>query len=134
MKKKSILIILLFAIQGTVFSQWQQLNGPRGSYIRSIIFYNQTLYAASGGGVLVSDDQGTSWMFRNNGLMSCDTKSLIKLGDYIFVATDENVFRTNDNGMSWEPAGTELDGKYIKNLIESNGVLFAATYLRGIYS
>ena len=132
--KKSLLTTLFFVMAGTVFGQWQQLNGPSGGYIRSIIFDGQTLYAASSGGVLVSGDQGSSWTFRNNGLLSSDTKSFTQLGDYVFVSTDENVFRTNDNGMTWEPAGTELEGKYIKNLTEINNVLFAATYLRGIYA
>ena len=44
------------------------------------------------------------------------------------------MFRTNDVGITWESSGTELEGKYIKNLTECNNVLFAATYLRGIYS
>ncbi len=131
---KAVLTIFCFVSTISVFGQWQQLNGPAGGYIRSIIFDGHTLYAASGGGVLASDNQGGSWSFRNAGLKSCDTKSFTKLGDYVFVSTDENVFRTNDFGITWEPAGTELDGKYIKNLTECNNVLFAATYLRGIYS
>ena len=72
---KTILTILFFFSTAVVVSQWQQLNGPSGSYIRSIVFDGQTLFAASGGGVLVSNDQGNSWSFRNEGLISCDTKS-----------------------------------------------------------
>jgi len=93
----------------------QQTSGPTGGYVRSIIFDGFTTYAATGGGVLASDDNGNSWSFRNNGLESCDTKSFAKLGEYIFVSTDENVFRTNDHGMTWEAAGEEMNGKYTKS-------------------
>ena len=131
--KLIIFLTTFIVISIPIFGQWQQLDGPPGGYVRSIISDADTLYAATGGGVLVSDNQGNSWSFRNTGLKSYDTKSLAKLGNYVFVSTDENVFRTNNLGMSWEPAGEELDGKYIKNLIVCNDVLFAATYLRGIY-
>ena len=114
-------------------TQWQQTSGPTGGYVRSIIFDGFTTYAATGGGVLASDDNGNSWSSRNNGLESCDTKSFAKLGEYIFVSTDENVFRTNDHGMTWEAAGEEMNGKYTKSLVVCNDVLFAGTYLRGIY-
>ena len=120
---KPLLITFFFFFGGTAFAQWQQLNGPLGGYVRSILYDGNTVFAATGGGVLVCDNQGSSWSFRNKGLISCDTKSLTKLGDYVFVSTDENVFRTNDNGVTWEPTGTELEGKYIKHLIESNKVL-----------
>ncbi len=35
--------------------------------------------------------------------------------------------------MSWKKSGVELEGVYVKNLTVCNNVLFAATYLRGIY-
>jgi hypothetical protein len=131
--QKPLLTFLFFTVTSIAFSQWEELNGPAGGYVRSIIFDGYTIYAATGGGVLASDNQGNSWSFRNSGMVSCDTKSLAEAGGCVFVSTDENVFRTIDHGMSWEPAGEELNGKYVKNIISCNGVLFAATYLRGIY-
>ena len=82
---------LAVPLNNTHFPIRQQLNGPSGAYIRSILFDGQTIYAASGGGVLASDDQGSTWSLCNEGLKSCDTKSFTQLGDYVFVSTDENV-------------------------------------------
>ena len=131
---KAALAVLFLILNCPVFGQWQQLYGPKGGYIRSLLYHNNHVYAAGGVGVLVSEDQGLSWEKRNNGLLSTDAKSLVHLDDYIFVSTDDNVFRTNNNGMFWEIAGRELEGVYVKNLIAVDDVLFAATYLKGIYA
>ena len=98
---QKLIFVLFFAfLASNVFGQWQQLNGPEGGYIRGIISDGSNIYAASGGGVLVSDNDGSSWEFRNEGLKSCDTKSFTKLGNYVFVSTDENVFRTSNAGQT----------------------------------
>jgi len=55
MKKLSFFIIFLFNIT-LIFAQWESLNGPAGGYIRSIAYNGEVLYAATGGGVLASDD------------------------------------------------------------------------------
>ena len=133
MNNKTIYICTILFITLPVFAQWQQTSGPQGGYVRSIIYDGSNVLAATGGGVLFSDDGGNSWVFRNNGLTSCDTKSLAQLGEYVYVSTDENVFRTSDAGLTWESAGEELQGFYIKNLVVANDMIFAATYLRGIY-
>lgn len=104
---KTILsIIALTILVNPLFAQWEQLNGPPGGKIRSILYDGDMVYACCRGGVLVSTDQGNTWELRNNGLSSCDTKSLIHLDDYIFLSTDENVFRSHDQSLSWEPAGS----------------------------
>ena len=114
-------------------AQWEETSGPMGGYVRSIAWDGECVYAATGGGVLVSENEGLSWEFRNAGLSSCDTKSLVLLGDYIFVSGDENVFRSSDQGMNWEAAGSEMAGKYTKTLVVCNDVIFAGTYLYEIY-
>ena len=116
-----------------IFAQWEQLEVPLGGQIRSIYSDEDLVYTASSGGVLVKNSQENIWSLRNEGLESCDTKSLAKLGDYMFVSTDENVFRSNNQGLNWEKCGSELEGIYVKNLITINNVIFAATYLKGIY-
>lgn len=131
--QKPIFTLLFIMLSIIVFGQWQPVNGPSGGYVRSFLYDGSALYAATGGGVLVSDDEGESWSFQNANLSSCDTKSITRLSNYIFVSTDENVFRSNDQGATWQASGTELEGKYVKYITSSNGQLFAATYLRGIY-
>jgi hypothetical protein len=104
---RKTILIFLFCNLIIVFAgaQWQSIISPPGGFIRNFISDNNLIYAATASGVLVSENSGASWSFRNNGLKSCDTKSFARAGGYIFVSTDENVFRTNNQGLDWEPAG-----------------------------
>ena len=92
-----------------IFAEWQQLGGPPGGQIRSILYDGEFVYAGGSGGVLVSNNQGELWSLRNEGLESGDTKSIVQLGEYIFVATDDNIYRTNNQGLLWEHKGNDLD-------------------------
>ena len=51
-----------------VFAEWQQLGGPPGGQIRSILYDGEFVYAGGSGGVLVSNNQGELWSLRNEGL------------------------------------------------------------------
>lgn len=133
MKKNPLLFLFafMFLFNGAK-AQWQSMGGPPGRYIRSILCTDSLYYAATGGGVLVSSDQGLNWEFRNNGLTSCDTKCLVTYNDTVFLATDENVFRTTDGGLHWTP-DPYLHNHYIKHLLVHNGSLLASTYVQGVY-
>jgi len=115
-----------------VQAQWQSINGPQGRYVRSILCTDSLYYAATGGGVLVSSDQGLNWEFRNNGLTSCDTKCLVTYNDTVFLTTDENIFRTIDGGLHWTP-DPYLHNHYIKHILVHHGSLIASTYVQGVY-
>ena len=133
MKNKALL--LLFALSllfNGAKAQWQSMNGPQGRYVRSILCTDSIYYAATGGGVLVSSDQGLNWAFRNNGLTSCDTKYLVTYNDTVFLATDENIFRTTDGGLHWTP-DPYLHNHYIKHILVHHGSLLASTYVQGVY-
>lgn len=133
MKNKALL--LLFALSllfNGAKAQWQSMNGPQGRYVRSILCTDSLYYAATGGGVLVSSDQGLNWAFRNNGLTSCDTKCLAAYNDTVFLATDENIFRTTDGGLHWTP-DPYLHNHYIKHILVHHGSLLASTYVQGVY-
>ena len=105
------------------------MNGPAGRYVRSILCTDSLYYAATGGGVMVSADQGLNWEFRNNGLTSCDTKCLTAYNDTLFLATDENIFRTTDCGLHWTP-DPYLHNHYIKHILVHNGSLLASTLFK----
>ena len=108
------------------------MNGPAGRYVRSILCTDSLYYAATGGGVMVSSDQGLNWEFRNNGLTSCDTKCLVTYNDTVFLATDENIFRSTDGGLHWTP-DPYLHNHYVKHILVHHGSLLASTYVQGVY-
>ena len=127
----SLVIVLTLLFSGAK-AQWHSMDGPQGRYVRSILCTDSLYYAATGGGVLVSSDQGLNWEFRNDGLTSCDTKCLVTYNDTVFLATDENIFRTIDGGLSWTP-DRYLHNHYIKHILVHNGSLLASTYIQGVY-
>ena len=133
MKNKALLLLFAFTLLfNGAKAQWHSMNGPQGRYVRSILCTDSLYYAATGGGVLVSSDQGLNWEFRNNGLTSCDTKCLVTYNDTVFLATDENIFRTTDGGLHWTP-DPYLHNHYIKHILVHNGWLLASTYVQGVY-
>ena len=133
MKKTTLFLLCAFTLLfNAAQAQWQPMNGPAGRYVRSILCTDNLYYAATGGGVLVSNDKGLNWEFRNNGLTSCDTKCLAIYNDTVFLATDENIFRTTDGGLHWT-ADPYLHNHYIKHILVHNGSLLASTYVQGVY-
>ena len=132
---KNTILFLLFAFTllfNGAKAQWHSMNGPQGRYVRSILCTDSLYYAATGGGVMVSSDQGLNWEFRNNGLTSCDTKCLVTYNDTVFLATDENIFRTTDGGLHWTP-DPYLHNHYVKHILVHHGSLLASTYVQGVY-
>ena len=125
-------VLFALAFCNVAQAQWQPMNGPQGRYVRSILCTDSLYYAATGGGVMVSNDQGLNWEFRNTGLTSCDTKCIIEYNDTVFLATDENIFRTTDGGLHWTP-DPYLHNHYIKHILVHNGSLLASTYVQGVY-
>ena len=133
MKNVSLFLLLAFTlIYNGAHAQWHSMNGPQGRYVRSILCTDSLYYAATGGGVMVSSDQGSHWEFRNNGLTSCDTKCLVTYNDTVFLATDENIFRTIDGGLHWTP-DPYMHNHYVKHILVHNGSLIASTYVQGVY-
>ena len=133
MKRATLsLVIALTLLFSGAKAQWHSMDGPQGRYVRSILCTDSLYYAATGGGVLVSSDQGLNWEFRNDGLTSCDTKCLVTYNDTVFLATDENIFRSTDGGLHWTP-DPHLHNHYIKHLLVHNGSLLASTYIQGVY-
>ncbi len=118
-----------------------------------------TIYAAAGfhgtgGGLLVSTDDGLTWDVRssvpqfsgsaNNGVPVVpathprSTGTLLQIdgaGGYLYAATfDEGVMRSSDDGATWETLG--LGGEYLRSLaldpIDPD-VLYASTYGNGVW-
>ena len=133
MKNRSLLLLFAFTLLfNRAQAQWHSMNGPAGRYVRSILCTDSLYYAATGGGVMVSSDQGLNWEFRNNGLTSCDTKCLVTYNDTVFLATDENIFRSTDGGLHWTP-DPYLHNHYVKHILVHHGSLLASTYVQGVY-
>lgn len=78
------------------------------------------------GGVLVSDDNGTTWAERRDGVHD-DVHHVLVLGAEEYVAsTGDGLYRSRDAGLSWTRLDEELDRSYFVETVVANGRLYAA--------
>jgi photosystem II stability/assembly factor-like uncharacterized protein len=98
--------------------------------IRAFIGLGGSVFAASdasGGGVLVSKDNGETWTKANNGIPYCLAYCFVANGPTLFVGTGPGgVFLSTDVGASWIHSGVEWT--FVTHFAsKSNGMLFALT-------
>ncbi|MBK6876815.1 MAG: hypothetical protein IPG99_10295 [Ignavibacteria bacterium] len=79
-------------------AQWIQTNGPYGGHISSFAVSGTNLFAGTGRGVFLSNNNGISWTAVNNGLMNTIVLSLAVSGTNLFAGTYGGVFRSTNNG------------------------------------
>jgi hypothetical protein len=89
-----------------------------------------TLFAATGDGVFMSSNSGTTWI--NKGCTDVNALLLNRSSvDTIYAATDDGVWKTLD-GVSWTRMG--LDSNYVRFIDEyPDTYIYAATYGSGVF-
>lgn len=101
--------------------------GPTRGYTHD----NDFVYTCTSQGVFRSDDFGTSWISKSNGLPSLLCHGMIAVSGHLFVGTPNGVFKTNDQGENWESAGMEgEDSRCITNIADT---LYVGTNGSGIF-
>jgi photosystem II stability/assembly factor-like uncharacterized protein len=84
-------------------AQWVQTNGPYGGNVSAFARNGPYLFAATDAGVYRSDNNGTTWVIENNGMMNGNSVySLTTMGTVLFAGTAYyGVFLSMDNGEHW---------------------------------
>ena len=141
MNRIPILLLLVSALllvnSKTAYCQWQQLNGPQGGYIRSILFDGTNIYAASGGGFLVSDDEGITWSIPQvvehglkkegwhsmwpgpgRGTVLSDGRLVVPITVFDFEQFYSYYLFSDDHGKSWDISGNIGTGINEPTLVE----------------
>jgi ligand-binding sensor domain-containing protein len=108
---------------------WEKISpGLSNQAVQAIALHpNDYLFAATGGGIFATFDQGENWLPLNPNLTSA--RSLIITSDgYLFATADTGILRSIDNGDTWTSVYLELHHVEVRSLaIGSNQTLFAAT-------
>jgi hypothetical protein len=101
--------------------------GPTRGYTHD----NDFVYTCTSQGVFRSEDFGTSWISKSNGLPSLLCHGMIALSGHLFVGTPNGVFKTNDQGENWESAG--MDGEDSRCITNNADTLYVGTNGSGIF-
>lgn len=162
---KNINIFFVFIIVATPFCKdinaqdysynlWRpvvfdSLRGIFGGYTRAIVIDETNpdiLYAGTrDGGIFKSDNGGSYWHEKNNGLSNKNVLSMAihpKFRNIIYVGTENGVFRSEDSGENWKLTG--LLNCQVNSIVvdpESTNIIYAAvgrlfgvgTSLKGIW-
>lgn len=101
--------------------------GPTRGYTSD----NDYVYTCTSQGVFRSDNFGSSWTSKSNGLPSLLCHGMISVNSYLFVGTPIGVFKSNDQGENWESAG--MDGEDSRCITSIDDTLFVGTNGNGIF-
>ena len=77
--------------------------------IHALIARPGNIFAAAGGGVYVSTDDGSNWILRDSGLPS-SVHCFQGWRATVFAGTDSGVYASTDHGISWSAFGSSLPG------------------------
>ena len=93
--------------KSTPATGWVKLsnNGLDDNYFWDLLVVEDTLLAASLGGLYRSTNKGETWSLSNNGLTNTQCYRLAKADNVIFLTTNGGVFKSIDYGNSWTITG-----------------------------
>jgi hypothetical protein len=135
MKKIIFFVILLCLCSSFIYAQWEACNnGLGGEYINSIAISGKNIFVGTENGVLLSTDNGISWLLKDSGLTNTIVQSLAISGNNIFAGTCfGGVFLSTDNGNSWSVKNDGLTNLFIRSFAIIGGYIFVGTDTSGIF-
>ncbi len=128
-----LFIILLLGNTGRItFAQWISTGGPCGGQINALLKDSDKIYAGGlGGGVFVSDNDGTSWYQSSNGLTHGYINTIAKNNNRIFAGTYYGIYVSSDFGSNWNESG--LTDEIVMSIAPSGNNIYAGTFGHGVY-
>jgi N-acetylneuraminic acid mutarotase len=129
-------VTLLYAVP-IARCQWTPVDGYSGDLLACFAQIGSNLFVGCGanqtGGsaVLVSSDQGTSWL--SAGLTNRAVRALTTSGSDLYAGTDSGVFLSANNGANWTCVSDGLANHDVRSVAVIGNYLFASTYGGGIF-
>ncbi|MFA4989147.1 MAG: hypothetical protein WC576_00020 [Candidatus Omnitrophota bacterium] len=101
---------------------WRKILSLRGdrhnvNYLAPGVLDRKTVYAATGGGLFVSTNEGQRWtrVFKGRNSFETDCSALLLMPDRIYLGTQCGLFFSKDNGRSWHKTPGKLGNSRIFN-------------------
>lgn len=105
----TLVLVLSFTIPGEAVAQWNKtgsIAASTGNGDGVVINQSGLIWAAMGGQILLSSDQGSSWLDRSNGISAGEGIYDIRFFDQttgILSTTTGVTYKTTDQGKTWMP-------------------------------
>jgi photosystem II stability/assembly factor-like uncharacterized protein len=107
-------------------------NGYESIY--SIMAKGDTLFAGTNWlGIIHSTDNGNSWYFGSNEMLSNIIYALINVGGTVFAGTNNGLFLSTDNGANWSNIKGGLPDTSIMGFLAYDNYIMTYTKAKGIY-
>lgn len=108
---------------------WTPVNTGEDCIVSSFVASDDKLYAVAGKcGVIVSYDNGNSWLAYDNDFKYYGFSNLTAYGEYLFATSDKlGVFISLNNGKDWVPFNFGLADLWVLILTIKDNILFAGT-------
>ena len=110
--------------------EWYTPRHRNEAHIRSLGVHPDTpervVAGVEVGGVHVSDDSGTTWTERRDGLQDDVHHVLVRSSEEYVASCGGGLYRTQDVGRSWTRLDTEVPHQYFREAFAYDGRLYAA--------
>ncbi len=113
-----------------------KVNGLSFFQVSSLASFQNTVFAATDGGVYYSNNNGEFWFSKAGGINYEAVKTLIIKDSTIFAGTEKGIFKVNISSHDttrWTAVNNGLYNLNINKLYAKNGKLFAATEGNGVF-
>jgi len=134
----NLIVIMLLFSNLSVKADWQPVNGVSGNTVKCITRTGTgNIFAGTfDGGVFKSEDNGQTWIARNNGISNIPILSIAGVGSTIYAGSSgSGLFKSTDDGGTWEAMNNGLTNNNILSLyVSSTGSeVYAGTEGSGIF-
>jgi len=100
-----------------LIAQWVQTTGT-GVFVMSLVLSDANIFAGTGSGVLLTTNNGSSWVSVNSGLTRSYVSALAIRDSNLYAGTDRGVFHSTNNGKSWKDVTAGMGISYVFNIFD----------------
>ena len=112
-------------------SEWIEVRSSSPSIIHCFSSLGSRFFAGTDGGVLISTDEGVTWLTITNGIPSTEViGSMTVVGSVIFAGGESGVYRSVDNGEKWSLVTSGMTS--VRTLVSKGSLVFAGA-IEGVF-
>ena len=113
---------------------WERANEGLGTLLIDDLSANKNYVfaAVSDSGIYRSENYGTTWIKKSNGINS-NVRNLYATDNKVFAGTWDGIYMSENDGESWEDISNALPDRSINKICFFDTCLFVATQNNGLY-